>query len=162
MIDEEQFHEHRANQEGSSSIQESDQTQGKQCSDYDSFAYNPFPFNVPDLRTNLFEEGGNDAPLSSEPDKTDMHDLIIGSSNDTCSLFDSYLPNHEDSTHEITWRMCSTQLRIHSKKNQIKRSSDVGVMNFTNHVIFSPREFGPCGSSGPRPDPYFDRPERPD
>ena len=29
---------------------------------YGSFAYNPFPFNVSDLRTNLFEEEGNDVP----------------------------------------------------------------------------------------------------
>uniref|UniRef100_M4DNW1 Uncharacterized protein n=1 Tax=Brassica campestris TaxID=3711 RepID=M4DNW1_BRACM len=72
-----------------------------------------------------------------------MHGLIIGSSNDICSLFDSYLLNHEASTHEITWRMFSTQLRISSKKNQIKRSSYVIVMLFTNQVIFSSREFRP-------------------
>ncbi|WZY86928.1 hypothetical protein YC2023_033312 [Brassica napus] len=60
--DEEQYRGHQANQEESSSIQKPDQTQGEQCSDYDSFAYNPFPFNVPDLRTNLFEERGNDVP----------------------------------------------------------------------------------------------------
>ena len=100
--DEEQNRGHQANQERSSSIQKPDQTQGEQCSDYDSFAYNPFPFNVPDLITNLFEEGGNDAPLSSAPGKTDMHGLIMESSNDICSLFDSYLPKHESSTHEIT------------------------------------------------------------
>ncbi|KAG5397766.1 hypothetical protein IGI04_019580 [Brassica rapa subsp. trilocularis] len=64
-----------------------------------------------DLRSNPFEEGGNDVPWSSAPGKTDMHGLIIGSSNDICSLFDSYLLNHEASTHEITWRMLSTQLR---------------------------------------------------
>ncbi|KAF2564982.1 hypothetical protein F2Q70_00017232 [Brassica cretica] len=59
--DEEQNRGHQANQERSSSIQKPDQTQGEQCSDYDSFAYNPIPFNVLDLRTNIFEEGGNDA-----------------------------------------------------------------------------------------------------
>ncbi|KAF3607121.1 hypothetical protein DY000_02046500 [Brassica cretica] len=75
-----------------------------------------------DLRSNLFQEGGNDVPLGSAPDKTDMHGLIIGSNKDICSLFDSYLPNHEASTHEITWRMFSTQLWSSSKKNQIKRS----------------------------------------
>ncbi|KAG5415820.1 hypothetical protein IGI04_003387 [Brassica rapa subsp. trilocularis] len=63
--------------------------------------------------------------------------------NDICSLFDSYLLKHEASTHEITWRMFSTQLRSSSKKNQIKRSSYVIVMLFTNQVIFSSREFRP-------------------
>ncbi|KAF3512384.1 hypothetical protein F2Q69_00005430 [Brassica cretica] len=72
-----------------------------------------------------------------------MHGLIMESSKDICSLFDSYLPNHEDSTHEITWRMFSTQLRSSLKKNQIKRSSYVIVMLFTNKVIFSSREFRP-------------------
>ena len=48
--------------EGSSSIHKPDRTQGEQRSDYGSFAYNPFPFNVSDLRTNLFEEEGNDVP----------------------------------------------------------------------------------------------------
>ncbi|KAG5373673.1 hypothetical protein IGI04_037381, partial [Brassica rapa subsp. trilocularis] len=96
-----------------------------------------------DLRSNPFEEGGNDVPWGSAPGKTDMHGLIIGSSNDICSLFDSYLLNHEASTHEITWRMFSTQLRSSSKKNQIKRSSYVIVMPFTNQVIFSSREFRP-------------------
>lgn len=52
--------QNRGHQEGSSSIQESDQTQGEQCIDYYSCAYTPFPFNVPDLRTNLFEEGEYD------------------------------------------------------------------------------------------------------
>ncbi|XP_056854230.1 uncharacterized protein LOC130503621 [Raphanus sativus] len=55
--DGEQNHDH---QEGSSSIQKLDQTQGEHCADYNSFAYNPFPFNVSDLRTNLFEEGEYD------------------------------------------------------------------------------------------------------
>ena len=64
--DEEQNRGHQANQERSSSIQKPDQTQGEQCSDYDSFAYNLFPFNNPNLRTNLFEEGGNDAPQSMD------------------------------------------------------------------------------------------------
>ncbi|WZZ25854.1 hypothetical protein YC2023_009255 [Brassica napus] len=61
--DEEQNCGHQANQERSSSIQKPDQTQGEHCADYDSFAYNPFPFNVLDLRKNLFEEGGNDRTL---------------------------------------------------------------------------------------------------
>nr|VDD22402.1 unnamed protein product [Brassica oleracea] len=43
-------------------IQKPDQTQGEHCADYGSFAYNPFPFNVSDLRTNLFEEEVNDVP----------------------------------------------------------------------------------------------------
>uniref|UniRef100_A0A0D3DR59 TORTIFOLIA1/SINE1-2 N-terminal domain-containing protein n=1 Tax=Brassica oleracea var. oleracea TaxID=109376 RepID=A0A0D3DR59_BRAOL len=95
-----------------------------------------------------------DAPLSSAPDKTDMHGLIMESSNDICSLFDSYLPTNESSSHEITWRMFSTQLRSSSKKNEIKRSSDVGVMQFANQETFSSREFGPYGSSSPHLDPY--------
>ncbi|KAL0645335.1 hypothetical protein Bca4012_043626 [Brassica carinata] len=64
-------------------------------------------------------------------------------SKDICSLFDSYLPKQEASTHEITWRMFPTQLRSSLKKNQIKRSSYVIVMLFTNQVIFSSREFRP-------------------
>ncbi|WZZ81492.1 hypothetical protein YC2023_102064 [Brassica napus] len=46
------------------------------------------------------------------------------------------------------------------KKNQIKRSSYVGVMQFANHLISSSREFGPYGSSSPRLDPYHHGPER--
>ncbi|WZZ43892.1 hypothetical protein YC2023_040151 [Brassica napus] len=88
------------------------------------------------------------------PGKTDMHGLIMESSNDICSFFDSYLPTNESSSHEITWRMFSTQLRSSSKKNQIKRSSDVGVMKFANQETFSSREFGPYGSSSPHLDPY--------
>ena len=65
----------------------------------DSF---PFDSGKIDLRSNPFQEGGNDVPLGSAPDKTDMHGLIMGSSKDICSLFDAYLPNHEASTHEIT------------------------------------------------------------
>ena len=61
-LDEEQIRGHQANQEESSSIQKIDRTQGEHCADYGSFAYNPFPFNVSDLRTNLFEEEGNDVP----------------------------------------------------------------------------------------------------
>ena len=82
-------------------------------------------------------------PWGSAPGKTDMHGLIMESSKDICSLFDSYLPNHEASTHEITWRMFSTQLRSSLKKNQIKRSSYVIVILFINQVIFSSREFRP-------------------
>ncbi|KAF2597452.1 hypothetical protein F2Q68_00009287 [Brassica cretica] len=84
-----------------------------------------------------------DVPWGSAPGKTGMHALIMESSKDICSLFDSYLPNHEASTHEITWRMFSTQLRSSLKKNQIKRSSYVIVMLLTNQVIFSSREFRP-------------------
>lgn len=69
--------------------------------------------------------------------------MIMESSKDIRSLFHSYLPDHEASTHKITWRMCSTQLRSSSKTNQIKWSSDEGVMQFTKQVIFSLREFGP-------------------
>ncbi|KAF3484478.1 hypothetical protein F2Q69_00052648 [Brassica cretica] len=88
-------------------------------------------------------EGENNVPLGSAPGKTDMHGMIMESSKDICSLFDPYLPNHEDSTHEITWKVFSTKLWSSSKKNQIKRSSYVTVMLFTNHVIFSSREFRP-------------------
>nr|VDD36367.1 unnamed protein product [Brassica oleracea] len=52
-------------------------------------------------------------------------------------------PWYITSTHEITCRTFSTQLRSSSKKNQIKRSSYVTVMPFTNQVIFSSREFRP-------------------
>nr|VDD25447.1 unnamed protein product [Brassica oleracea] len=133
--DEKQNRGHQTNQERSSSIQKPDQTQ--------------------DLRTNLFEERGNYAPLSSALGKTNMHGLIMESSNDICSF-------HDASTHEITWRMFSTQLRSSSKKNQIKQSSDVRVMQFANQVISSSREFGPYGSSSPRLDPYHHGPERPE
>uniref|UniRef100_A0A0D3BUZ7 ATP-dependent DNA helicase n=1 Tax=Brassica oleracea var. oleracea TaxID=109376 RepID=A0A0D3BUZ7_BRAOL len=84
-----------------------------------------------------------DVPLDSAPGQTDMHFLIMGSSKDICSLFDSYLPNHEAYTHKITWIMFSTQLRSSSKKNQIKQSSYVTVMPFTNQEIFSSGEFKP-------------------
>ncbi|WZZ35109.1 hypothetical protein YC2023_018510 [Brassica napus] len=69
--------------------------------------------------------------------------MIMGTSKNVRSLFDSYLRNHEASMHKITWRMCSTQLRSSSKKNQIKRTSDEGVTQFTKQVIFSLCEFGP-------------------
>ncbi|KAF2601270.1 hypothetical protein F2Q70_00027959 [Brassica cretica] len=75
------------------------------------------------------------------PVKTNMHGLIMRSSKDICSLFDSYLPKHEASMQEITWRMFSTQLQTSSKKNQIKRSSYVTVMPFTNQEIYSSREY---------------------
>ncbi|KAF2572679.1 hypothetical protein F2Q70_00004431 [Brassica cretica] len=96
-----------------------------------------------DLRSNPFQEGGNYVPWGSAPGKTNMHGLIMESSKDICSLFESYLQNHEVSMHEITWIMLSTQLRSSSKKNQIKRSLYVTVMLFTNLVIFSSREFRP-------------------
>ncbi|KAG5411292.1 hypothetical protein IGI04_007611 [Brassica rapa subsp. trilocularis] len=85
----------------------------------------------------------SDAPLDTAPGKIDMHGLIMGSSKDICSLFDAYLPNPSASTHEVSWRMFSTQLRSFSKKNQIKQSSHVTVMPFTNQEIFSSREFRP-------------------
>ncbi|WZZ26467.1 hypothetical protein YC2023_009868 [Brassica napus] len=66
--------------ERSSSIHKPDQTQGEQRSDYGSFAYNPFPFNVSDLRTNLFEEEGNDVPQSTdhymEPAQYGVQDVL--------------------------------------------------------------------------------------
>uniref|UniRef100_A0A0D3D4A0 Uncharacterized protein n=1 Tax=Brassica oleracea var. oleracea TaxID=109376 RepID=A0A0D3D4A0_BRAOL len=74
-------------------------------SKYMSCTYDPGKI---DLRSNPFQEGRNDASLGSAPGKTEMHGLIIGSSKDICSLFDSCLPNHEASRHEITWRMFST------------------------------------------------------
>ncbi|KAF3493294.1 hypothetical protein DY000_02053602 [Brassica cretica] len=89
-----------------------------------------------------------DAFLGSAPGKTDMHGLIKGSSKDICSLFDSYFPTHEASTNEITLIIISTPLRSFSKKNQIKRSSYVTVMPFTNQVIFSSREFRPPEKNG--------------
>uniref|UniRef100_A0A0D3BU80 Uncharacterized protein n=1 Tax=Brassica oleracea var. oleracea TaxID=109376 RepID=A0A0D3BU80_BRAOL len=101
------------------------------------------PRDKMDLRSNPFQEGENDVPFGSAPGKTDMHGLIMENSKYICSFFDPYLPNHEASTHEITWRMFSTQLWSSSKKNQITRSSYVTVMPFTNHVIFSSREFRP-------------------
>ncbi|WZZ20612.1 hypothetical protein YC2023_121999 [Brassica napus] len=66
--------------EGSSPIHKPDQTQGEQRSDYGSFAYNPFPFNVSDLRTNLFEEEGNDVPQTTdhymEPAQHGVQDVL--------------------------------------------------------------------------------------
>ena len=66
--------------EGSCSIHNPDQTQGEQRSDYGSFAYNPFPFNVSDLRTNLFEEEGNDVPQTTdhymEPAQHGVQDVL--------------------------------------------------------------------------------------
>uniref|UniRef100_A0A0D3BUU5 CCHC-type domain-containing protein n=1 Tax=Brassica oleracea var. oleracea TaxID=109376 RepID=A0A0D3BUU5_BRAOL len=61
-LDEEKIRGHQANQEESSSINKTDRTQSEHCADYGSFAYNPFPFNVSYLRTNLFEEEVNDVP----------------------------------------------------------------------------------------------------
>ena len=120
-LDEEQIRGHQANQEESSSIQKTDRTQGEDCADYGSFAYNPFLFNVSDLRTNLFEEEGNDVPrFVDQSIGANQH----GSSKDICSLFDSYLPNLEASIHEITCRMFSTQLWNSSNKKQIKWSSE--------------------------------------
>lgn len=61
-----------------------------------------------------------------------------------CSLFKAYLFNHDDSMHETTWRMWSAQLSNSSKKNQIKRSSDEGVIQFTNQVISTIRDSDLC------------------
>ncbi|KAF3553687.1 hypothetical protein F2Q69_00012282 [Brassica cretica] len=58
-LDKEQICGHQANQEGSSSIQKVDQTQGEHCADYNSFAYNPFPFNKQRnerKRQNMFDD----------------------------------------------------------------------------------------------------------
>ena len=68
----------------------------------DSFS---FDTGKMDLRSNPFQEGENDTPLGSALGKTDMHGLIMGSNKDICSLFDTYIQNHEASTHEITWKM---------------------------------------------------------
>ncbi|KAL0805282.1 hypothetical protein YC2023_077334 [Brassica napus] len=61
-------------------IQKLDQTQGEHYVDYGSFAYNPFPFNVSDLRTNLFKEEGNDVPQSTdhymEPAQHGVQDVL--------------------------------------------------------------------------------------
>ncbi|KAF3513293.1 hypothetical protein F2Q69_00006009 [Brassica cretica] len=86
-----------------------------------------------------------DVPLGSAPGKTDMHGLIMGSKKDICSMFETYLPNLDASTLEITSRMFSTQLQNSSNKNQIKWVSDERVMQFTKPVIFSSYEFGPYG-----------------
>ncbi|WZZ44758.1 hypothetical protein YC2023_041017 [Brassica napus] len=51
--------------------------------------------------------------------KTDMHGLIMASKKDICSMFETYLPNLDASTYEITWRMFSTQLQNSSNKNDI-------------------------------------------
>nr|VDD35087.1 unnamed protein product [Brassica oleracea] len=114
-------------------------------SKYMSCTYDPgilvSVLSVQDKQIQSQRNGGNDAPLGSAPGKTYMHGLIMESSKDICSLFDPYLPNHEASMYEITCRMFSTQLWSSSKKNQIKRSSYVTVMPFTNHVVFSSREF---------------------
>ncbi|KAJ4881905.1 hypothetical protein Rs2_38960 [Raphanus sativus] len=80
---------------------------------------------------------------------------------DIRSLFEAYLLNHDVSSRKTTWRMCLTQLRSSSTKNQIKRSSDVEVMQFTNQVIFSSREFGLCGSSGVHPNHSHHGPAQP-
>ncbi|WZZ24727.1 hypothetical protein YC2023_008128 [Brassica napus] len=39
-----------------------------------------------DLRSNPFQEGGNDVPWGSAPGKTDIHGLIMESSKDICSF----------------------------------------------------------------------------
>ncbi|KAG5400810.1 hypothetical protein IGI04_015417 [Brassica rapa subsp. trilocularis] len=99
--------------------------------------------SMEDLKESVMEIRSRMSVMERAPGKTDMHGLIIGSSNDICSLSDSYLLKHEAYTHEITCRMFSTQLQSSSKKNQIKRSSYVIVMLFTNQVIYSSREFRP-------------------
>ncbi|KAF3593931.1 hypothetical protein DY000_02022395 [Brassica cretica] len=81
-----------------------------------------------DWRTNPFQEGGNDAPLCSAPGETDMHGLIMRSSKDICSLFDSYLPNHEASTHEITWKF-SREFRPPEKLEMANLLSDEPTTN---------------------------------
>ncbi|WZZ49568.1 hypothetical protein YC2023_049675 [Brassica napus] len=81
-----------------------------------------------DLSSNLFQEGGNDVPWSSALGKTDMHGLIMESSKDICSLFDSYLPNHEAYTHEITWRI-SREFRPPEKIEMANILSDEPTAN---------------------------------
>ncbi|KAF3502750.1 hypothetical protein F2Q69_00041312 [Brassica cretica] len=88
---------------------------------FDDFTYEPMEGldeeQIRDLKTNIFEEEGNDVPqFVDQSIGTNQH----GSSKDICSLFDSYLPKPEASTHEIPWRMFSTQLRNSSNNNQIK------------------------------------------
>uniref|UniRef100_A0A0D3ATF0 Uncharacterized protein n=1 Tax=Brassica oleracea var. oleracea TaxID=109376 RepID=A0A0D3ATF0_BRAOL len=92
---------HQANQEKSSSIQKPDQTQGEQCSNYDSSTYNPFRFNVPDFRTNLFEEGGNDVPQYidqyMEPAQHGDQDVLNNSTKTTeLTVPELVFPDHLD------------------------------------------------------------------
>ncbi|KAJ4889709.1 hypothetical protein Rs2_29457 [Raphanus sativus] len=74
----------------------------------------------------------------SELDRPSNHPR---SNTDICSLFEAYLLNHDVSSLETTCRMCSIQLWNSTKKNQIKRSSDEGVMPYTTQLMFSSREF---------------------
>uniref|UniRef100_A0A0D2ZPG4 Uncharacterized protein n=1 Tax=Brassica oleracea var. oleracea TaxID=109376 RepID=A0A0D2ZPG4_BRAOL len=81
-LDEVQICGHQANQKGSSSIQKSDQTQ--------------------DLRTNLFEEGGNDVPhfmdQYMEPVPHGDHDVL----NNSTEVHSS---NHTDQTDRAVYRI---------------------------------------------------------
>ena len=170
--DKDQNRGHQANQEGSSSIQRPNQTQGEQCSNYDSFSYNPFPFNVTDLRTNLFEEGGNDVPQPMdqymEPAQYGDQDVLNNSTevrlSDCTRQTDRtvYRINPRTSGKEL-WleprpddRTYCTRARLsrpsrHSKDNSRARLK-LGREEPKNGHAFSPG--GPSGQSRVRPSPY--------
>ncbi|KAG7583472.1 MULE transposase N-terminal all-beta domain [Arabidopsis suecica] len=61
--------------------------------------------------------------------------MPIRPEKDICSLFEPYQLNDEDSRQETTWKLLSAQLKNASKKNQSKRSSYEGVIQFTSWVI---------------------------
>uniref|UniRef100_A0A0D3ANY7 CCHC-type domain-containing protein n=1 Tax=Brassica oleracea var. oleracea TaxID=109376 RepID=A0A0D3ANY7_BRAOL len=141
---------------------------------FDDFTYEPMEgLNEEQIRghqANQEESSSNQKTDRTQEEGNDVSRFVDqsiganqhGSSKEICSLFYSYLPNVEASTHEITWRMFSTQLWNSSNKNHIKWSSYERVMQFTKPVIFSSHEFGPYGSSSPRLDPYHHGPKRPE
>ena len=163
--DEEQNRGHQANQERSFSIQKPDQTQGEHCADYDSFAHNPFPFNVPDLRTNLFEEEGNDVPwfvdqsigANQHGDQDVLNNLTEVRSSDRTDQTDQAVPRAsrlelrleprpDDLTARTTARL--PQPTRHSKTHGRARLSLGREETKDGHAFLSG---GPSGQSRKRP-----------
>uniref|UniRef100_A0A0D3BUF5 Uncharacterized protein n=1 Tax=Brassica oleracea var. oleracea TaxID=109376 RepID=A0A0D3BUF5_BRAOL len=146
-------------------IQKPDQTQGEHCADYGSFAYNPFPFNVSDLRTNLFEEEGNDVPrfvdqsigANQHGDQDVLNNLTEVRSSDRTDQTDRAVPRAsrlelrlEPRPDDLTDRTTARLLRPprHSKTHGRARLSLDREEIEDGHAFLSG---GPSGQSRKRP-----------
>ncbi|CAL9234311.1 unnamed protein product [Arabidopsis halleri] len=90
------------------------------------------------LRSKLFQGRGYDAVITpdSEPKLIQIGcTMQIRPEKDICSLFEPYQLKTEESRRKATWKIFPARLKNTSKKNQPKKSSHEGVMQFTNRVI---------------------------
>ncbi|KAG7536947.1 hypothetical protein ISN44_As13g008740 [Arabidopsis suecica] len=90
------------------------------------------------LRSKLFQGRGYDAVITPETEPKLIQigcTMRIRPEKDIRSLCEPYQLNNKDSRQETTWKIVSAHLYNPSKKNQPKRSSHEGVIQFTNRMI---------------------------